>query len=186
MFSPNRNTAAAIKAAPLVVGTLLLATANVRADGEHHPLVLTAFINGAGGPSLVAGKYDAALGEIQHGQAPLQNIQDLKVTNLCVAYTALRRWEQAKRPCDAAVTAAKADKQRAASGPSASLTDENAYVAIAYTNRAVLHWLTRDADSAKADLDRAQSLAPQADFVVRNLAAVGTARTVAQLDVSPR
>jgi len=63
---------------------------------------------------------------------------------------------------------------------------ENSYVAIAYTNRAIVHMLSKDSASAKADLERAKSLAPTADFVSRNLAAVQSSRsTIAQLEVAP-
>jgi hypothetical protein len=47
-------------------------------------------------------------------------------------------------------------------------------VAIAYANRAVLHWLTDDTHSAASDLAQAKRFAPKADFVTRNLAALNT------------
>jgi hypothetical protein len=83
------------------------------------------------------------------------------------------------------VKAAKYDRlasQRFAPGSAR----ENAYVAIAYTNRAVAHMLAKDSVSAKDDLARAKSLAPTAEFVSRNLAVAQSPRsTIAQLDVAP-
>ena len=63
---------------------------------------------------------------------------------------------------------------------------ENSYVAIAYTNRAVASMMAKDSVSAKSDLDRAKSLAPSAEYVSRNIAAVQTkGSTIAKLDVAP-
>ena len=63
---------------------------------------------------------------------------------------------------------------------------ESSYVAIAYTNRAVVHLMSSDTASAKADLAKAQSLAPKAEFVSRNIAALQSSRsTIAQLEVAP-
>jgi len=61
---------------------------------------------------------------------------------------------------------------------------DNSELAVAYSNRAVVYALTQDMASAKADLERAQMLAPKAEFVSRNLAAAAFSRsTIAQLDV---
>jgi hypothetical protein len=60
-------------------------------------------------------------------------------------------------------------------------------VAIAYANRAVVHMLSRDSASAKADLEKAKLLAPNADFVAKNAEAVAakSSTTIAQVQVSP-
>ena len=44
--------------------------------------------------------------------------------------------------------------------------------AVAYSNRAVLRWLNADAQGARQDLAKAQALAPQATFVIRNMSAM--------------
>jgi hypothetical protein len=62
----------------------------------------------------------------------------------------------------------------------------NDYVALAYSNRAVLHWLANDQTSAEKDLAKAEALAPKADFVARNLSALHTRATVAQVSVAPK
>jgi hypothetical protein len=45
-------------------------------------------------------------------------------------------------------------------------------MAVAYANRAVLHWLTDDVQSAANDLAQAKRLSPKADFVTRNVTAL--------------
>jgi hypothetical protein len=77
----------------------------------------------------------------------------------------------AHRACDDAVE----EEQRAEDGSvlqQQNRRQHDASAALVYSNRAVLHWLTADASAAQADLARAQALAPQADFVIRNLAAL--------------
>jgi DNA-binding transcriptional LysR family regulator len=44
--------------------------------------------------------------------------------------------------------------------------------ALAYANRAVLHWLSHDEAGAWKDLANAQELSSQAEFVMRNVAAL--------------
>jgi hypothetical protein len=46
------------------------------------------------------------------------------------------------------------------------------FLAIAYSNRAVLHWLSKDAVAAARDLAEAAALTPKADFVARNITAL--------------
>src|SRR5262245_22485182 len=73
-------------------------------------LVLTAYSNGAGGPSLLNGDYAQALVEIQKYKPQMMLTASAKATNLCVAYTAARQLPEAKKACDAAVRQAKYDK----------------------------------------------------------------------------
>jgi hypothetical protein len=186
VFSQYRHKRSVAKAVSLLVASsLLVATGAQAAETAHTPFVLTAYSNGAGGTELINGKYAAALEEIQRYRPQLMTASSAKANNLCVAYAVTKQLTEAKVACDAALKAAKYDKlssSRFAPGGSR----ENAYVAIAYTNRAVVHMLARDEASAKADLEKAQALAPQADFVARNVAAAGGSRsTIAQLEVSP-
>lgn len=46
-------------------------------------------------------------------------------------------------------------------------------------NRAVMHWMSHDDGAAQKDLTRAQEVAPQSDFVARNVAALNAHLTVA-------
>jgi hypothetical protein len=149
-------------------------------------MVLTAYSNGAGGTSLLKGNYTDALTEIQHYKPQMMIAASAKATNLCVAYAATKQVTEAKTACDAALKQAKYDRL-SASRFTPGVSNENGYVAIAYANRAVVHMLARDEASAKADLDKARILAPNADFVARNVVAVASKSrsTIAQVEVSP-
>jgi hypothetical protein len=184
--SHNRHERSVTRSVSLLVASALVVAAGAQAaETAHTPMVLTAFSNGAGGQQLLNGSYTEALAEIQHYRPTLMITSSAKATNLCVAYAATRQLAQAKVACDAALKEAKYD--RIGAGTFApGLSEVNAYVAIAYANRAVVHMLSRDEASAKVDLDKAQKLAPGADFVARNIAAVANARsTIAQLEVTP-
>ncbi len=64
--------------------------------------------------------------------------------------------------------------------------DHDEYLAIALSNRAVLHWLSSESDAAASDLKRAGQLSPKAAFVTRNIAALEYSHTaVAQVAVAP-
>jgi len=185
VFSQNRHIRKFAKSATLAAASSLLLVAAAQAGVAGSPMTLTAYTNGAGGENLTKGKYDAALVEMKSDRSTNSTAYSAKVNNLCVAYAIKRQLVEAKSACDAAVKAAKYDRlssQRYAPGS----VRENSYVAIAYTNRAIVHMLSKDSASAKADLERAKSLAPTADFVSRNLAAVQSSRsTIAQLEVAP-
>jgi len=186
VFSHKRHIGKFAKSATLIAASSVLFVAAAQAaDVAGSPMVLTAYYNGAGGTSLTTGKYDAALAEIMSDRSSSSIAYSAKANNLCVAYAAKKQLAEAKTACNAAVKAAKYDRmssQRYSPGSSR----ENSYVALAYANRAVVHMMSKDSASAKQDLARARSLAPTADFVARNLAAVQSTRsTIAQLEVAP-
>jgi hypothetical protein len=185
VFSQNRHMTKFAKSATIAAAASLLFVAAAQADVAGKPMTLTAYTNGAGGESLTTGKYDIALAQVKADRSTTSTAYSAKVNNMCVAYAITRQLTEAKTACDAAVKAAKYDRlssQRYAPGSAR----ENSYVAIAYTNRAIVHMLSKDTASAKADLERAKSLAPTAEFVNRNLAAVSNSRsTIAQLEVAP-
>jgi hypothetical protein len=180
VFSRNRHNVSLLIAATLAVGTGAQA-----AETAHTPMVLTAYSNGAGGPSLLKGDFTDALTEIQHYKPQAMIAASAKATNLCVAYAATKQLTEAKTACDAALRQAKYDRLTA-SRYTAGASHENAYVAIAYANRAVVHMLSKDEASAKADLERAKVLAPNADFVEKNALSLASksSSTIAQLQVS--
>ena len=186
MFSQNRHKGMLAKSATLLAITSILSVAAAQAAGvTSSPLVLTAYINGAGGESLVAGKLDQALAEIKKARTPTSVEYSAMMNNLCVVYAAKKQLKEAAETCNSAVKLARYDRitsQRYSPGSSR----ENSYVAIAYANRAVSHLLANDAARAQEDLARAKALAPSADFVSKNvLAAQAPRSTIAQVEVSP-
>lgn len=184
MLSFNRHKRSVATAVSLLVATSALCAQ--AAETAHTPLVLTAYSNGVGGKELMEKRYDEALTAIRAYKAHFSGMAGAQANNLCVALTATRQLTEAKAACSSALESAKYDKMissRYAAGSSL----ENSYVAIAYANRAVAYMLSQDTAHAKADLKRAQALAPSADYVARNVAAVENSRsTIAQLDVSTR
>jgi hypothetical protein len=188
VLSFNRHKRSVATAVSLLVATsaaLHVAGAQA-AETAHTPLVLTAYSNGVGGKDLIDKHYDEALTAIRAYKPQLSVMASAKANNLCVALTATRQLTEAKVACSNALKAAKYEKLSSARiAPGGS--EENSYIAIAYANRAVAYILSQDMASAKADLERAQALAPSAEFVARNVAAVANSRsTIAQLDVSTR
>lgn len=128
--------------------------------------VMVAYSNQTGGPHLVAGDYQGAALALNRHAPVSQPDPGAVATNRCVTFAMTGQMFAAQRACDDAV----AEEERAEDG---SVLQQNrrqhaASAALAYSNRAVLHWLTADAAAAQTDL----ALAPQAQFVIRNLAAL--------------
>jgi len=173
------------KLAAIAATSIFAAVAANAADVTAPKLMLTAYINGAGGESVMAGKYDEALTEIKRDRSASSDTYTAKITNQCVTYAVMRQLPQALSACDEALRAAKYDRMSTLRYAPGSLS-QNSYVAIAYTNRAVVHMMSKDVEGAKSDLARAKSLAPDADFVSKNLLAMEMSSSkIAQLYVAP-
>jgi len=138
---------------------------------ESHKAVLSAYTNGAAGASLLAGDYASVIRRLNgHGAAFHEDVV-AGSTNLCVAFIMTRHWEAAQAACDEALALA----QLHGGGPTLyTRRDHDEQIALAYSNRAVLHWLQSQRDSAASDIAKAQALAPQASFVSQNVAVLGT------------
>jgi hypothetical protein len=165
---------------------LLLGQAAQAADPAHN-FVLTAYSNGTGGTELISGKY-AAAAEALHAP-PAISAFDASTTsnNRCVALAMTKQWDSARIACDQAVREAQQEKAMLPSYQYWARRYKNDYLAVALSNRAVLHWMSSDAESAAKDLKKAESLSPNADFVTRNRAALEysqTAGAVAQVAVT--
>lgn len=158
---------------------LALASTAALADGAHR-FVFTAFSDAAGGDEVVAGSYSAALDELQSASSSGQLDRSAIDTNRCVAYSMTLRWQEARTACDAAVREATAQRKRPPAWWSWMHTSADDYLAVAYANRAVMHWLSSDDAAAREDLDEAQELSPGADFVARNLVALKAHAELAQ------
>jgi len=130
--------------------------------------VLVAYLNAVGGASLARGDYAAAMERLRPpsgGAAPDVSALD---TNRCVAAVAIQQLRAARTACDQAVE--DAQHESATLPVWGDRRRYNAYAAQAYSNRAVLEGLTADSAAAAQDLTRAQNLAPEAAFVIHNLA----------------
>jgi hypothetical protein len=158
---------------------LALASGTALADGAHQ-FVFTAYTDAVGGADVIAGRYQAALEELRSHPASMDLDPSARNTNLCVAYSMTLQWREARATCDAAVRDASTQRLSVPTWLGWTQQAEDEYLALAYTNRAVMHWMLRDSAAAEKDLTKAQGLAPQADFVARNVVALATHVTLAR------
>lgn len=135
--------------------------------GERKPMMLASFTDVRGGEALVRGQAEQALEQIHARKS--KRFSAFELNNQCVAYTVLRQWTQAGDACDAAVNSAldkRENNRRLFGGPRYPVSSG---IATAYSNRAVMHWLSNNSAEAHNDLAKARKLAPQASYVQRNL-----------------
>lgn len=174
--SPNRSR---MPGAGTGVALALLSGA-AAANGAHR-FVFTAYGDAPGGAQVLAGRYQAALDDVKAYRGVVDRDPAATNTNRCVAYSMTLRWREARTACDAAVRTADEESNGAPTWMGGVVTDDDR-LAIAYANRAVMHWMSHDQVAARQDLAKAQALSPKADFVARNVAALEMHRTVALAD----
>jgi hypothetical protein len=93
------------------------------------------------------------------------------------------QWQRAHAACDAAVRTAS-EQRLARPGVTWLTPPPDDRLAVAYTNRAVMHWLLHDDAAARRDLAAALHLAPRATFVARNVAALKMHSELAEASAS--
>jgi hypothetical protein len=159
----------------------------VQAAEPAHNFVLTAYSNGQGGADLITGNYGAAAEALHHPPAISSFDASTTSNNRCVALAMTKQWDSARIACDQAVRDAQQEKAMLPSYQYWARKAKNDYLALALSNRAVLHWMSADRAAAANDLKRAAALAPTADFVTRNRAALEYSHntSVAQVSVAP-
>lgn len=176
-----RDKSGFVKSVGAAVAASLLFTATASAATAKR-FVLAAFQDAPGGEAIVAGDYQGGLAAIAARGSGRHKAAT--AINLCVAHAALRQWAEARTACDEAVEAAKLERRFSSELSSHSAASRT--LAMAYSNRAVMHFLSRNALGATEDLARAAALAPRADFVERNLAKLrSTQSTPVQVAKSP-
>jgi hypothetical protein len=123
--------------AAAVAATLLVASA-AHANPESGKLVLAGYTDAADGEQLLAGDYAAVIQKLTQSFTEDED-QVAASTNLCVAYVASGRLNEAHSACDKAITMARLDEY------GATLQEHRAYadaLSTAYANRAVLSKLS--------------------------------------------
>lgn len=133
------------------------------------PLILASYMDARGGQALIRGRTELALELLSSRSFARSSAAEL--TNRCVGQTVLRQWSQAGDACDAAVTRALAERAGTSRWPSAHREAAQTAVAVgaAFSNRAVMHWLSGNEVAAHSDLAQAQNVTPDASYVMRNL-----------------
>lgn len=179
-MNSNSNRLVRIASAGAVVTALLVAQA--QAAPPAHPFAMTMYDNGVGAQSMIRGSYESAIATIRSAKS--DELPPLTAsTNLCVSQVMAGKLGAARDTCDDAVRQALSERASARPWENRSGLARH-YVAIAYANRAVLHWLGKDKPRAAADLASAKRLAPDASFVAKNLAALEAADRSAFLRLS--
>jgi hypothetical protein len=171
MFRPHRHTTGRTHTVTLGILAAGLLSTSVQAADAPDPFMLVAYSNRTGGRDLAGGDYAGATRALVHGSGAAQLDPAALETNRCVAYAMTQQFTTARAACDAAVQALQADEGASALGAQ-NPRQVRAAAALAYSNRAVLHWLSADPAAARKDMARARALAPQADFVRHNLQAM--------------
>jgi hypothetical protein len=173
----HRNFGRHARAVSLGILAVALAAGATRAAELSDPLVMVAYSNRAGGEHL-AGGAPVSAAQLTPRQAGLA-LADPQATdtNRCVALAMTHQLAAARSACDAAVHAAQDPDANGLSWEPRARQRSAAAAAVAYSNRAVVRWMESEPAAARQDLARAQALAPQSDFVVRNLSAMQTRQT---------
>jgi Flp pilus assembly protein TadD len=188
MRSSGRNSRKPYRVLSLAAAVSLLLGSAAQAADPTHNFVLTAYSNGQGGAELISGNY-AAAAEVLHHQSAISTF-DASTTsnNRCVALAMTKQWDFARKACDQAVRDAQQEKALLPSYQYWARKVKNDYLALALSNRAVLHWMSSDTAAAASDLKRAETLSPKADFVTHNREALEYSHTnpaVAQVSIAP-
>ena len=187
MFSRNsRKPMQVLRLAILgaVQGGALLAGSVAQAADQPNKFVMTAYVNGVGGENIVKGDYQAAIQQTQRAQST----DSITASNQCVAYTMSGQFSAAQAACDTAVWSARDDVRQIQATELWDQQRRQQNLAIAYSNRSVLDWLSHDNAAAHRDLSKAGSAAPGTGVVSQNRSALNNpehANTVAQVIALP-
>ena len=170
MRSFSRNSRETLSVLGLAAAASLLLGSAAQA-GEHN-FVMAAYTDGRGGMALVSGDYAAAGKAL--GFKPTLSAFDSSTNsnNRCVSLTVTKQWDAARAACDKAVSDAERERTSLTAFEIWARPAENDYVAVALSNRAVLHWINEESEAAAADLARAEALSPKSGIVKHNKSAL--------------
>jgi hypothetical protein len=146
---------------------------------QRKPMMLASFTDARGGQALVRGQAELALEQIFARKSKWYSASELN--NQCVAHTFLRQWSQASDACDAAVASALDERASAGRQFGGTRFPVDSGAATAYSNRAVMYWLSNNAAAAHHDLAKARKLAPHASYIQRNLNVATVESSLARL-----
>jgi hypothetical protein len=145
---------------------IVLDTCTQCESSSRQPLILASYTDARGGQALVRGRTELARELLSTKTFGRSSAAEL--TNMCVAQTVLRQLSQAGEACDAAVARALAERASTSRWPGAYREAVHTAVGAAYSNRAVMHWLSGNELAAHEDLVRARDFSPNASYVMRN------------------
>ena len=134
---------------------------------RRDPLILASYTDARGGQALVRGRTELARELLSTKSLARSSAAEL--TNMCVAHTVLREFSQAGEVCDAALGRSLAERDSTSRWPAGYRRAVDTAVSAAYSNRAVMHWLSGNEVAAHEDLAQAQEFSPEASYVMRNV-----------------
>jgi hypothetical protein len=185
MRSSSRNSREPVSVLGLAAAASLLLGSAAHA-GEHN-FVLTAYTNGRGGQALVTGDYEAAGKALSYKPTLSAFDTSTNSNNRCVSLTVTKQWDAAKTACDKAVRDAEREKATLPSFEAWAQNAQDSYIAVALSNRAVMHWMADESEAAGADLKRAEQLSPKSTIVQRNKSALEYSHhELARVDVASK
>lgn len=152
-------------------------------SSRREPLILASYTDARGGQALVRGRTELAR-ELLDTRS-FERSSPAELTNLCVAQTVLRQLPQAGAACDAALDRALAERASTSRWPSAYRESLHTAVSAAYSNRAVMHWLSGNEGAAREDLGKAKRFSPKASYVMRNVEVTERKLSLARATTAP-
>jgi tetratricopeptide (TPR) repeat protein len=140
------------------------------ANADELTYTMTTIVDASHGDQVAAGKYDRAIKKLSASSS--KNDAFFKATNLCVAYTKVGNFADAVVACDAAVEKAKSMEYEKRSQISRrfQVKTRKTYLALALTNRGVLHAVSGDVELAQQAFSEALNTYEDATVAKTNLA----------------
>lgn len=162
--------------AGLLTCTMLTAAVSSYARDDAARYTMAAVIDAAFGHKVTAGRYDQAIEKITSKSRHFRQSFEAS-TNLCVAYTKVGDLDSAAVACDQAV--AKMRERTKGKGPEPVFRGANSivdreFLAVALTNRGVLHAVSGEFDAAYRYFAEAQNLDAKIDTPRANLARIAS------------
>lgn len=145
----------------LAAAAALFITAPSQADNESPRYTMTAIVDSSFGRAVTSGRYQQAIEKITARQARTRETFESQ-NNLCVAYTKVGDLDSASVACDQAVAEMRKRTERKSPtrrGQYAEFSrSDRVYLAVALTNRGVLHAVNGDLENARRDFAEAAGI----------------------------
>lgn len=163
MHQPEYTTSeSALKSRRFLPAVALLFCQSLFADSMPDFYEMAAIEDSAHGQQVISGNYHAAIAELD-GARPKSNRHFAASTNLCVAYTITKQFDQAASACEAAIAAREHVKYPARWFNTEVTRTKARDKAIALLNRGVLKAVTGDTEGARQDFENANRLKTMVD-----------------------
>lgn len=156
------NEKGAVRGASLfAAAAALFIAAPLQADDEDPRYTMTAIIDSSFGQAVTSGRYQQAIEKITAQRAGTRETFESQ-NNLCVAYTKVGDFDNASLACNLAVEKMRKRTERKRTTRRGQYAEfsraDRVYLAVALTNRGVLHAVNGDLDDAQRDFTEASEI----------------------------